>query len=98
EVSHDVLCGLVVSQCQDVLPGPPYVLDDGSIALGSDEGARGIDMPSRKPAVEPDPHEAARAQPRQQRPPPRPRIGHVMQHAARIHDVEYWRFHICRTG
>ena len=86
EIVRDILRRLAVRQCQDVLPASPDILRREANPRSATKARAALMSAARELAVEPHTHEPAGAQQREQHPPAGPRIGHVMQHAARIHD------------
>src|SRR6185437_5832719 len=77
-----------VRKRQDGLASAPYVVSGGPIAVLGNETARRIYLGAREAAVEADRHDAARPQQRQENAPAPQRVGEVMQHAARLDQVE----------
>src|SRR5712671_5641118 len=82
------LAGRAFRKGQDVLPAALDILVRRSVTALRDEGAGRIDLAAREAAVQADRHDSARPKQRQQYAPARLRIREVMQHAARLDEVE----------
>src|SRR5688572_19284403 len=71
-----------------MLAGAPDTVWRRRIAVRSDQGPAGIDVPARELAVEADAHEPAGPEQGEQHPPAPPWVGKMMQHATCVDDVE----------
>src|ERR1700736_1743613 len=79
---------MIVRQRENLLPAVPDVLRDGAPAALHDQGARGAHVNARGCAVESKVHETAGTQQGVEHPQTLPWIAQVMQHPARLDQIE----------